>query len=205
LPPDFADSAARVPLAVLETTVRQVGMTVVVRSGRVLDSLPAYRISPRGSTRDEVVPAGELSLSGIVVLESCRRVQGPLAGHLLRMLGATVVRIEPPGGDPLRWVPPMAGDTSARFLALNRGKPAVEIDLRTGRDEVLDLAAAADVFVHNWAPGKAARWGLEAGDFPGGLVRDKARDGPSRERRARVRRPRRVGDGHGGVSRGCAR
>jgi len=170
LPPEFAASAARFPLAVLETTARRVGMTLVVRAERVLDSLPAYRISPRGNARHEVPSAGELPLSGIVVLESCRRVQGPLAGHLLGTLGATVVRIEPPGGDPLRWVPPMAGDTSARFLALNRGKAVVEIDLRTGRDEVLDLAAAADVFVHNWAPGKAARWGLRAEDFPAGLV-----------------------------------
>jgi crotonobetainyl-CoA:carnitine CoA-transferase CaiB-like acyl-CoA transferase len=170
LPPEFAASAARFPLAVLETTARRVGMTLVVRAERVLDSLPAYRISPRGNARHEVPSAGELPLSGIVVLESCRRVQGPLAGHLLGMLGATVVRIEPPGGDPLRWVPPMAGDTSARFFALNRGKAVVEIDLRTGRDEVLDLAPAADVFVHNWAPGKAARWGLRAEDFPAGLV-----------------------------------
>ncbi|WP_410644291.1 CoA transferase [Amycolatopsis sp. lyj-346] len=170
LPPEFAASAARFPLAVLETTARRVGMTMVVRSERVLDSLPAYRISPRGNARHEVLAVGELPLSGIVVLESCRRVQGPLAGHLLGMLGATVVRIEPPGGDPLRWVPPMAGDTSARFLALNRGKAVVEIDLRTGRDEVLDLAAAADVFVHNWAPGKAAHWRLRAEDFPDGLV-----------------------------------
>jgi crotonobetainyl-CoA:carnitine CoA-transferase CaiB-like acyl-CoA transferase len=173
LPPDFADSAARTPLAVLEAIARQAGMTLVVRWGRVLDTLPAYRISPRGpdgSTRDEITSIGHLPLSGIVVLESCRRVQGPLVGHLLGMLGATVVRIEPPGGDPLRWVPPMAGRTSARFLALNRGKSVVEIDLGTGRDEVLDLAAAADVFVHNWAPGKAAGWGLQAEDFPSGLV-----------------------------------
>ncbi|MEV6872120.1 CoA transferase [Amycolatopsis sp. NPDC051128] len=173
LPPDFADSAARFPLAVLEATARRTGMTMVVRSERVLDSLPAYRISPRGprgNTRDEVLSAGELPLAGIVVLESCRRVQGPLAGHLLGLLGATVVRVEPPGGDPLRWVSPMAGDTSARFLALNRGKAVVEIDLRTGRDEVLDLAASADVFVHNWAPGKATRWRLRAEDFPAGLV-----------------------------------
>jgi hypothetical protein len=173
LPPEFATAAARFPLAVLETTARRAGLTLVVRSERVLDSLPAYRISPRGprgNTRDEVRSAGELPLSGVVVLESCRRVQGPLAGHLLGMLGATVVRIEPPGGDPLRWVPPLAGDTSARFLALNRGKAVVEIDLGTGRDEVLDLAAAADVFLHNWAPGKAARWGLRAEDFPAGLV-----------------------------------
>ena len=105
-----------------------------------------------------------LPLTGLRVVESTRRVQGPLAGHVLRMLGAEVVRIEPPGGDPMRWLPPLAGDCSARFSALNAGKPVVEADLTTaqGRDSVRALAAEADVFLHNWAPGKAARLGLEA-------------------------------------------
>ncbi|RKT54895.1 CoA transferase [Saccharothrix australiensis] len=113
-----------------------------------------------------VPPGGALPLSGLVVLESCRRVQGPLAGHLLGLLGASVVRIEPPGGDPARWVPPVVGDGSARFLALNRGKRVEEVDLGTvaGRREALELASAADVFLHDWAPGKAAAWALRAGD-----------------------------------------
>ncbi|MFF7733734.1 CoA transferase [Streptomyces sp. NPDC007984] len=108
-----------------------------------------------------------LPLTGLRVVESTRRVQGPLAGHVLRMLGAEVVRIEPPGGDPMRWLPPLAGDCSARFSALNAGKPVVEADLTTapGRDEVRALAAAADVFLHNWAPGKAARLGLDSSDL----------------------------------------
>lgn len=106
-------------------------------------------------------------LDGLVVVESCRRVQGPLAGHLLRLLGATVVRVEPPGGDPLRWVPPMSGDCSARFLALNRGKQVVEADITTegGRESVRELVATADVFLHNWAPGKAETLGLAADDL----------------------------------------
>ncbi|MEU5389623.1 CoA transferase [Streptomyces tibetensis] len=108
-----------------------------------------------------------LPLTGLRVVESTRRVQGPLAGHVLRMLGAEVVRIEPPGGDPMRWLPPLAGDCSARFSALNAGKPVVEADLTTapGRAMVRALAAAADVFLHNWAPGKAARLGLDASDL----------------------------------------
>jgi crotonobetainyl-CoA:carnitine CoA-transferase CaiB-like acyl-CoA transferase len=108
-----------------------------------------------------------LPLTGIRVVESTRRVQGPLAGHLLRMLGADVVRIEPPGGDPMRWLPPLAGECSARFLALNAGKPVFEADLGTahGRRTVRTLAAEADVFLHNWAPGKASRLGLAASDL----------------------------------------
>lgn len=108
-----------------------------------------------------------LPLTGLRVVESTRRVQGPLAGHVLRMLGAEVVRIEPPGGDPMRWLPPLAGDCSARFSALNAGKPVVEADLTAarGRDTVRALAAEADVFLHNWAPGKAAGLGLDASDL----------------------------------------
>ena len=107
---------------------------------------------------------GDLPLAGLRVVESCRRVQGPLAGRLLVLLGAEVVRIEPPGGDPLRGMPPMAGDCSARFVALNHGKQVVEVDIRTpaGRAEVGELARDADVFVQNWAPGKAEHYRLDA-------------------------------------------
>jgi CoA:oxalate CoA-transferase len=106
---------------------------------------------------------GELPLAGLRVVESCRRVQGPLAGRLLVLLGAEVVRIEPPGGDPLRGMPPMAGDCSARFVALNHGKQVVEVDIRTpaGQAEIGELVREADVFVHNWAPGKAERYRLD--------------------------------------------
>ncbi|MGS2648356.1 CoA transferase [Streptosporangium sp. LJ11] len=77
------------------------------------------------------------------------------------------MRIEPPGGDPLRGMPPMCGDLSARWLALNRGKRAVEIDIKSaaGRAELRDLVAGADVFVHNWAPGTAERLGLDDRDL----------------------------------------
>ncbi|QUH04203.1 CoA transferase [Saccharopolyspora erythraea] len=117
----------------------------------------------------EIPPSASLAkpLEGIVVVESTRRVQGPVAGHVLQMLGAEVIRIEPPGGDPMRGIPPMAGDCSARFRALNEGKRLVELDFKTdaGRRAVHELVAAADVFVHNWAPGKAEQLGLDAADL----------------------------------------
>ncbi|GAA0425866.1 hypothetical protein Acor_54460 [Acrocarpospora corrugata] len=122
------------------------------------------------------LPAGDLPrstaevsrpLAGFTVLEAGRRIQAPLTAHLLGLLGADVVRIEPPGGDPLRGMPPTCGDLSARWLALNRGKSAVEIDIKSaaGRAELRDLVADADVFVHNWAPGTAERLGLDDGDL----------------------------------------
>jgi CoA:oxalate CoA-transferase len=120
----------------------------------------------RGATAPSAAQAGsgELPLAGVRVVESCRRVQGPLAGRLLLLLGAEVVRIEPPGGDPLRGMPPMAGECSARFVALNHGKQVVEVDIRTpaGQAELGELVRDADVFVQNWAPGTAQRYRLDA-------------------------------------------
>lgn len=107
-------------------------------------------------------PAG-LPLAGLTVLEAGRRIQAPLAAHLLGLLGADVVRIEPPGGDPLRGMPPACSGLSARWLALNRGKRAVEVDIKAESDRrrLREMAAGADVFLHNWAPGKAAELGLD--------------------------------------------
>ncbi|RLL67619.1 CoA transferase [Streptomyces sp. Z26] len=113
------------------------------------------------------VPPTGMPLSGITVLEAGRRIQAPLTAHLLRLLGADVVRVEPPAGDPLRGMPPTCSGVSARWLALNRGKEAVEVDIKSasGRAQLCDLAAGADVFLHNWAPGKAAQLGLEREDL----------------------------------------
>lgn len=124
-----------------------------------------WTVEPTGrAAPGSAVPgSGAGPLAGMVVVEAGRGVQGPLAGHLLGLLGAEVISIEPTGGDPLRRTPPMAGDCSARFLALNRGKRLVEADLwhPGGRRTVLDALTHADVFLHNWAPGKAARLGLD--------------------------------------------
>ncbi|WP_405982467.1 CoA transferase [Streptomyces sp. NBC_00158] len=130
-----------------------------------LRPLPGDPAAPRPRT-----PAGASSrrpLAGLTVLEAGRRIQAPLAAHLLGLLGAEVVRIEPPGGDPLRGMPPACSGISARWLALNRGKRAVEIDIKAAADRrrLREMAAEADVFLHNWAPGKAAELGLDADDL----------------------------------------
>ncbi len=132
--------------------------------------VPPWRIARAGGRGPALAPAAgpdRPPLDGVVVVEMTRRLQGPLAGHLLALLGARVVRIEPPGGDPLRGVEPMAGDCSARFHALNRGKEVVEADPRSpaGRRALRELVGGADVFLHNLAPGKAADFGLDAGQL----------------------------------------
>lgn len=111
--------------------------------------------------------SANLPLTGIEVVEATSRLQGPLAGLLLQMLGAHVTRVEAPGGDVGRSVPPLAGDTGSFFLCFNRGKATVELDLGTaaGRGELSERAATADVFLQNWRPGKASEWGLGALDL----------------------------------------
>ncbi|MFB7833691.1 CoA transferase [Streptomyces sp. NPDC056056] len=122
--------------------------------------------APRATTAGTSAPAptADLPLAGLTVLEAGRRIQAPLAAHLLGLLGARVIRIEPPGGDPLRGMPPACDGISARWLALNRGKEAVEIDIKASGDRtrLRELVADADVFLHNWAPGKAAELQLDA-------------------------------------------
>jgi crotonobetainyl-CoA:carnitine CoA-transferase CaiB-like acyl-CoA transferase len=110
---------------------------------------------------------GGLPLAGVRVIEATSRLQGPLAGRLLQLLGAHVVRIEPPGGDLSRGVPPAVDGEGTFFLAFNRGKEFVELDLAQPqqRGELVELIAGADVFLHNWRPGRAAEWGLEAGEL----------------------------------------
>ncbi|MFD3875571.1 CoA transferase [Streptomyces sp. NPDC058623] len=117
--------------------------------------------------RPSADPTPGRPLAGLTVLEAGRRIQAPLTAHLLGLLGADVIRIEPPGGDPLRGMPPACSGVSARWLALNRGKSAVEIDIKSaaGRRRLRELAAGADVFLHNWAPGRAAALGLDADDL----------------------------------------
>ncbi|MGH3910491.1 MAG: CoA transferase [Pseudonocardiaceae bacterium] len=172
LPRDLYQAAAARSFAAVSVAATAAGISVLQVRDRVECNSglpPPWAITPlRGSAPAAFAPGpaqiGSLPLAGLVVVESCRRVQGPLAGHLLRLLGARVTRIEPPGGDPLRGVPPMAGDCSARFHALNRGKQVVELDLKSapGRRALRELVADADVFLHNWAPDKAGQWDLDA-------------------------------------------
>ncbi|MFD8983591.1 CoA transferase [Streptomyces sp. NPDC059564] len=119
------------------------------------------------SPRTAAAPFSGRPLAGLTVLEAGRRIQAPLSAHLLGLLGAEIIRIEPPGGDPLRGMPPTCSGISARWLALNRGKKAVEIDIKAEADRarLREMAAEADVFLHNWAPGKAAELGLDADDL----------------------------------------
>lgn len=104
------------------------------------------------------------ALEGIRVLDFTRHLPGPYCTDILRQLGARVIKIEPPDGDPTRWLPPFDGDTGALFALLNAGKESVVVDLKRpeGREFIRKLVPACDVAVESYKPGVAASLGIDA-------------------------------------------
>ena len=105
-------------------------------------------------------------LEGLVVADFSRVLAGPFATMLLGDMGADVVKVEhPDGGDETRaWGPPFSGGHSTYYLAVNRNKRSVALDLKTGqgRRAARDLAARSDVLVENFKVGGLERAGLDA-------------------------------------------
>ncbi len=103
-------------------------------------------------------------LDGIRVLDLSRVLAGPYCTMMLADLGAEVIKVEQPEvGDETRgWGPPFAGADAAYYLAINRSKRSVTLDLKSaeGRDAALRLATRSDVVVHNFRPATIERLGL---------------------------------------------
>src|SRR3989337_2657246 len=105
----------------------------------------------------------EVLLSGVTVLDFYRILAGPYCTRLLGDLGAEVLKIEPPKGDDSRyWGPPFVDGESAYFLAVNRNKKSLTLDLKTPEalEIVLRLLDLTDVVVENFRPGTMDRLGL---------------------------------------------
>ncbi len=106
-------------------------------------------------------------LNGVKVVELGIWVAGPAAASILGDWGADVIKVEPPGGDPLRAasaaVLPPDAKTNPHFNADNRGKRSVVLDLRTedGRNSLLALLDSADVFISNVRAAGLDRLGLD--------------------------------------------
>ncbi|MCE8508549.1 CoA transferase [Ruegeria pomeroyi] len=122
-------------------------------------------------------------LDGVRVLDLSRILAGPTCTQLLGDLGANVIKIENPGsgGDDTRqWGPPYVTDSegnpsdlSAYFMAANRNKKSVALDISTpeGQAQIRRLAAHADILIENFKPGGLAKYGLDYAslgpEFPG--------------------------------------
>lgn len=102
-------------------------------------------------------------LAGVRVIDFTRVLAGPAASLALADMGAEVFKIEPPGtGDETRTFPPTRDGESHYYLAVNRGKKSIVVDLKSedGLALVRDLAAKCDVLVENYRPGVMDRLGL---------------------------------------------
>ncbi|HZX01733.1 CoA transferase [Kribbella sp.] len=103
-------------------------------------------------------------LSGLLVADFSRILAGPYATMLLADLGADVVKVEAPAGDDTRsWQPPVRDGISTYYLAVNRNKRSIALDLKDATDlaAARELARRADVLVENFKPGGLARFGLD--------------------------------------------
>lgn len=103
------------------------------------------------------------SLEGIRVLDLSRLLPGPFLTMILADMGADVVKVEAPGvGDYMRQMPPAKKDLGGRYLAVNRGKRSLVLDLKkpAGRDALLRMAARADVVIESFRPGVIDRLGV---------------------------------------------
>ena len=104
------------------------------------------------------------SLDGIVVLDLTQIMAGPVCTMLLADMGADVIKVEKPNGgdDTRRMGPPFTGEWASGFLALNRNKRSLGLNLReeAGRKVFLRLLEKADVVVENFRPGVMDRLGL---------------------------------------------
>ena len=100
-------------------------------------------------------------LKGVRVVELSTVITAPLTGLMLADLGAEVIKVEhPQGGDPFRNF--RGGHYSPNFVAYNRGKRSIQLDLRSaaGRSVLLELIARADVLLENYRPGVMDKLGL---------------------------------------------
>lgn len=119
-------------------------------------------------TKTPKLPLAKLPLEGVTVIEMCQALAGPYACMLLADMGARVIKIEKPGGDDSRSMPPFfINGTSSYFMSINRGKESIVIDMKTpeGSELARKLVAKADIVVENNRPGILGRLGLGFDDL----------------------------------------
>src|SRR5512138_3756375 len=119
--------------------------------------------APSGPSIPSSVPTLAGALKGIRVLDLSRLLPGPFLTMILADMGADVVKVEDPRvGDYLRAFPPAKGGVAGRFLAVNRGKRSLALDLKApaSRDAFLKMVERADVVVESFRPGVMDKLGV---------------------------------------------
>jgi len=103
-------------------------------------------------------------LDGLVVADMSRVLAGPYCSMLLGDMGATVIKVEGPGGDDTRtWMPPVKDGVSTYYLSIGRNKRSVVLDFRDPDDRALavELLRRADIAIENFKPGALRKFGLD--------------------------------------------
>ncbi|MGC0405219.1 crotonobetainyl-CoA:carnitine CoA-transferase CaiB-like acyl-CoA transferase [Streptomyces sp. SAI-126] len=102
------------------------------------------------------------SLSGLKVVELGHLIAGPVCGRMFADHGADVIKVEPPGGDPMRRWGRLYNGVGLHWSYVGRGKSSVVIDLSTpeGQERLKRVLGDADVVIENFRPGTLEKWGL---------------------------------------------
>ncbi|MEX2246748.1 MAG: CoA transferase [Dehalococcoidia bacterium] len=102
-------------------------------------------------------------LSGVKVLEFSEIIAAPFGGMMLSDMGADVIKVEPPSGEPWRGFQPLGLRESRGYIALNRGKRGITLDLNTpeAREIAHALAARSDAVIINYRPDVSAKLGID--------------------------------------------
>ncbi len=105
-------------------------------------------------------------LAGLLVADFSRVLAGPYCTMILGDLGAEIIKVEGPAGDDTRhWMPPVRHGVSTYYLAINRNKRSIRLNLKDDGDRAAaaELARRADIMVENFKPGGLRQFGLDYG------------------------------------------
>jgi crotonobetainyl-CoA:carnitine CoA-transferase CaiB-like acyl-CoA transferase len=103
-------------------------------------------------------------LDGLIVADLSRVLAGPYCSMLLGDMGATVIKVESPGGDDTRtWMPPVREGVSTYYLSIGRNKRSITLDFRDPDDRALaaELLRRADIAIENFRPGALSKFALD--------------------------------------------